>query len=96
MIELTGDIALALGIARGILERGAIVGTGEYKPPKLGGSFKGATVGTSPAFGCSAQVAEVTVDLETGEVTPSGWEPGQKTLTPGPDLVGKVWKVWKP
>lgn len=32
----------------------------------------------------------------TGEVTPSGWQPGQKTLTPGPDLVGKVWQVWKP
>ena len=33
---------------------------------------------------------------ETGEVTPSGWQPGETTLTPGPDLVGKVWKVWKP
>ncbi len=33
---------------------------------------------------------------ETGEVTPSGWEPGQKTLKPGPDLVGKVWQEWKP
>lgn len=51
------------------LEIGAVVGTGEYRPPKLGGSFKGAAVGTSPAFGCSAQVAEVSVDLDTGEVT---------------------------
>jgi peroxiredoxin (alkyl hydroperoxide reductase subunit C) len=33
---------------------------------------------------------------ETGEVTPSGWKPGKTTLKPGPDLVGKVWKVWKP
>ncbi len=32
----------------------------------------------------------------TGEATPSGWEPGDKTLKPGPDLVGKVWEVWKP
>ena len=32
----------------------------------------------------------------TGEVTPSGWQPGQVTLKPGPDLVGKVWEVWKP
>jgi len=32
----------------------------------------------------------------TGEVTPSGWQPGQATLKPGPDLVGKVWQVWKP
>jgi peroxiredoxin (alkyl hydroperoxide reductase subunit C) len=32
----------------------------------------------------------------TGEVMPSGWQPGQPTLKPGPDLVGNVWKVWKP
>lgn len=32
----------------------------------------------------------------TGEVTPSGWQPGKPTLKPGPDLVGKVWTVWKP
>ncbi|MBN2358809.1 MAG: molybdopterin-dependent oxidoreductase, partial [Deltaproteobacteria bacterium] len=50
------------------LERGTIVGTGEYHPPRLGGQFKGAAVGTSPAYGCSAQVAEVSVDLETGRV----------------------------
>lgn len=29
------------------------------------------------------------------EATPSGWRPGKETLKPGPDLVGKVWKVWK-
>ena len=33
---------------------------------------------------------------ETGEVMPSGWQPGKPTLKPGPDLAGKVWKVWKP
>lgn len=32
----------------------------------------------------------------TGEVTPSGWQPGQTTLKPGLKLVGKVWEVWKP
>jgi len=31
----------------------------------------------------------------TGEVTPSGWQPGKPTLKPGPDLVGNVWKEWK-
>jgi peroxiredoxin (alkyl hydroperoxide reductase subunit C) len=30
------------------------------------------------------------------EATPAGWKPGEKTLKVGPDLVGKVWKVWKP
>ncbi len=32
----------------------------------------------------------------TGEVMPSGWTPGAETLKPSPDLVGKVWTVWKP
>jgi alkyl hydroperoxide reductase subunit AhpC len=32
----------------------------------------------------------------TGEVTPSGWQPGEVTLTPGPELVGKVWEAWRP
>ena len=50
------------------LAKGTIVGTGKYKPPKLGGKFKGAAVGTSPAYGCSAQVIEVSVDMETGKV----------------------------
>lgn len=30
------------------------------------------------------------------EACPAGWQPGQSTLKPGPDLVGKVWKVWQP
>ena len=33
---------------------------------------------------------------ETGEATPSGWQPGKPTLKPGPNLVGRVWEVWKP
>jgi alkyl hydroperoxide reductase subunit AhpC len=34
--------------------------------------------------------------VATGEVTPSGWQPGTPTLKPGPALVGKVWEQWKP
>ena len=50
---------------------GALTGAGSYAPPKeaRGGSFKGAGVGPSPAYSYSAQVAEVSVDTETGEVT---------------------------
>jgi 4-hydroxybenzoyl-CoA reductase subunit alpha len=50
---------------------GALSGTGSYAPPKdaRGGAFKGAGVGPSPAYSYSAQVAEVSVDTETGEVT---------------------------
>ena len=34
-------------------------------------------------------------ESQGGEATPSGWKPGKITLKPGPDLVGKVWEVWK-
>lgn len=30
------------------------------------------------------------------EVCPAGWEPGKPVLKVGPELVGTVWKVWKP
>ncbi len=44
--------------------------TGTYAPPEdaRGGKFKGAGVGPSPAYSYSAQVVEVIVDTETGEV----------------------------
>ena len=50
---------------------GALTGTGSYAPPleARGGRHKGAGVGPSPAYSYSAQVAEVSVDGETGEVT---------------------------
>ncbi|MDD3845097.1 MAG: molybdopterin-dependent oxidoreductase [Syntrophorhabdaceae bacterium] len=66
----TGDHLTFVEAARmAYLSRGTIVGTGAYKPGELGGKYKGAAVGTSPAYGCSAQVVEVTVDMETGQVT---------------------------
>ena len=50
---------------------GALTGTGSYAPSldARGGKFKGAGVGPSPAYSYSAQVADVSVDEETGEVT---------------------------
>ena len=67
--RLQGNLTFAEASRIAYVERGTIIGTGKYKPPKLGGSFKGAAVGTSPAFGCSAQIAEVVIDRETGEIT---------------------------
>ncbi len=49
--------------------RGPLIGIGTYNPPKLGGAYKGAAVGTSPAYSFCAMVAEVTVDPKTGVVT---------------------------
>ncbi len=50
---------------------GALVSRGAYTPPEeaRGGKHKGAGVGPSPSYSYSAQVAEVTVDEETGQVT---------------------------
>src|SRR5256886_8710508 len=49
---------------------GALTGTGSYAPPQeaRGGKFKGGGVGPSPAYSYSAQVAEISVDEETGVV----------------------------
>jgi 4-hydroxybenzoyl-CoA reductase subunit alpha len=50
-------------------DQGPLVGTGCYKPPDgLGGDYKGATVGTSPAYSFGSSVCELSVDLETGKV----------------------------
>lgn len=50
-------------------KHGPLVGKGHYSPPEgLGGTYKGAAVGTSPAFSFSASVCEVEVDMETGKV----------------------------
>jgi 4-hydroxybenzoyl-CoA reductase subunit alpha len=49
--------------------KGPLLGKGHYSPPEgLGGTYKGAAVGTSPAFSFSASVCEVEVDMETGKV----------------------------
>jgi 4-hydroxybenzoyl-CoA reductase subunit alpha len=50
---------------------GALSGSGSYAPPleARGGKHKGAGVGPSPAYSYAAQVADVSVDEETGQVT---------------------------
>ncbi|HLY59977.1 MAG TPA: molybdopterin cofactor-binding domain-containing protein [Terriglobia bacterium] len=64
--QLTFDDAARLAIG----PNETLTAAGTYAPPKdaQGGKFKGAGVGPSPAYSYSAQVAEVTVDTETGEV----------------------------
>lgn len=48
---------------------GALGAVGSYKtPPKLGGDYRGGTIGASPAYSFSAHIAEVKVDPETGVV----------------------------
>lgn len=47
---------------------GPIGEVGGYKPHKIGSRFRRQSVGPSPAYSFTAQVAEVTVDVETGIV----------------------------
>ncbi|HTK94816.1 MAG TPA: molybdopterin cofactor-binding domain-containing protein, partial [Terriglobales bacterium] len=58
-------------VAVALSEHRALTGTGSYAPPPeaRGGKHKGGGVGPSPAYSYSAQVAEVSVDEETGVVT---------------------------
>jgi peroxiredoxin (alkyl hydroperoxide reductase subunit C) len=41
------------------------------------------------------QAFQLVRDSKGTEATPAGWKPGKITLKPGPDLVGRVWEVWK-
>jgi 4-hydroxybenzoyl-CoA reductase subunit alpha len=51
-------------------DHGPLVGTGYYKPPEgLGGDYRGAAVGTSPAYSFGSSVCELSVDLGTGKVS---------------------------
>jgi 4-hydroxybenzoyl-CoA reductase subunit alpha len=48
---------------------GALISSGSYAPPEgIHGDYKGAGVGPSPAYSYSTCVAQVTVDIETGEI----------------------------
>jgi 4-hydroxybenzoyl-CoA reductase subunit alpha len=74
------DGALGTITARGVSERisfkeavclaeakfGTLGATGSYRTEKLGASYRGGTIGASPAYSFTAHVAEVKVDTETG------------------------------
>jgi len=47
---------------------GTLSAAGSYRPPRIGSRFRRQSVGPSPAYSFSAQVAQVAVDPETGEV----------------------------
>lgn len=51
-------------------EHGLLSAAGNYDTPKdRHGTYRGGTIGASPAYSFTAHLAEVTVDDETGEVT---------------------------
>lgn len=68
--QVGGNGNFEAALQRALADHGTLVAHGSYKPPAAatGGKFKGAGVGPSPAYSYSAQVAEVSVDQETGQV----------------------------
>jgi len=70
----TGDPRTAISFIEAVVlaesKHGTLSAAGSYKPPAgIGGDFKGAGVGPTPAYSYQASVAEVSVDMETGVVT---------------------------
>jgi 4-hydroxybenzoyl-CoA reductase subunit alpha len=60
--DCTFEEACALATAR----LGAVSTTGSYRPPRIGGPFKGSGVGPSPAYSYSACVVDLDADARTG------------------------------
>ncbi|MBK9973251.1 MAG: molybdopterin-dependent oxidoreductase [Planctomycetes bacterium] len=51
-------------------DRGALIASGSYQSPPLGGDFKGSNAGLSPSYSFSAFICELKVDPDTGFVQP--------------------------
>ncbi len=47
--------------------KGAMIARGAFNATEMGGDFKGATAGLAPAYSMNAYVAEVDVDIDTGQ-----------------------------
>ena len=68
-----GDSGRQLGVQKVMqlaeAKRGRPLGTtGGYRTRKVGGDYRGGTIGAPPAYSTTAHIAEVTVDEETGIV----------------------------
>lgn len=63
-VRIPWDDAVEIALAG----HGSLVETGYYVTPKLGGSFKGAGAGLSPAYSFGAFISEVEVNSTTGQV----------------------------
>lgn len=60
------NISLKEAIWLAEAKHGTLGSTGWYNTPKLGGDYRGGTIGASPAYSFTAHVAEVEVDTDTG------------------------------
>lgn len=62
--ELRASIAVGFQITEGAL--GTLNYQGSYRTKERGGSYRGGTIGSSPAYSCTAHIAEVDVCTKTG------------------------------
>jgi 4-hydroxybenzoyl-CoA reductase subunit alpha len=66
-LRAAGGSTFAEACQRAEAAEGApLAATGGYRTQKLGGDYRGGTIGASPAYSFTAHVAEVSVDEETG------------------------------
>jgi peroxiredoxin (alkyl hydroperoxide reductase subunit C) len=96
--DQAGNVGRAYGVwdetqgielrGRFIIDPDGVIQAAEVLTPPVGRRFA-ETVRQVQAF-------QHVRNTKGAEATPAGWMPGQPTLKPGPDLVGNVWKVWKP
>ena len=63
-----GDFGFEEACVIGTTRYGALSTSGSYRPPRIGGPFKGNGVGPSPAYSYSACVVDVDADARTGLV----------------------------
>lgn len=47
---------------------GPLIGAGAYRTEPRGGDYRGGTIGASPAYSCTAHIAEVEVEADTGRI----------------------------
>lgn len=92
----------AIGTAYGVYDEAAGVNTRGRFLIDPDGNIQGFEVLTPPVGRNVSetlrqiQAFQLVREKKGTEATPSGWKPGKKTLKPSPDLVGNVWKEWKP
>jgi len=61
-------LSFAERVVRAESKFGTLVGVGGYRTKKLGGEYRGGSIGASPAYSFTAHIAEVVVDPRTGFV----------------------------
>jgi 4-hydroxybenzoyl-CoA reductase subunit alpha len=61
-----GDLGFEEACVLATTRFGALSTTGSYRPPRIGGPFKGSGVGPSPAYSYSACVVDLDADARTG------------------------------